>query len=393
MSSCRLFISVLLFLTISINALSDTLLDDWHLRDSHGTNAGAIVYGDGLFVTVGLNGAVLTSSDGIYWTARISGTADNFSHVCFGNGIFLAAGFANGGWFTRRSTNGVNWTAPSWPPEDRIHALGFAQGEFVAMGWGIGPRASAQLSVSTNGVNWVHKSLSVSGAKPRDWTFGKGLFVAVGEIYDPFDVDPRLGVMTSSNLVDWTGLEFYFNPYEIFGSVAFGNGIFVAVGEAQVVYPPGVVASSSNGFTWTIQRTNLAGLSSVAFGKGVFVAVQSDGVITTSPDGVNWTLRSTISPVLTGVEFGADTFVAVGGTNILQSDPLITMSAGPNGQLAIDGPLGRICRIEYVNDLQPTNVWQTATNLTLVTKPTFWTDPTSGTESRRFFRTVLDPIP
>ena len=46
----------------------------------------------GLFVTVGDNGIILTSSDGISWTKRTSGTTKNLYGVTYGNSTFVTVG-------------------------------------------------------------------------------------------------------------------------------------------------------------------------------------------------------------------------------------------------------------------------------------------------------------
>jgi hypothetical protein len=66
--------------------------------------------------------------------------------------------------------------------------------------------------------------------------------------------------------------------------VAYGNGLFVAVGD------DGTILTSPDGVSWT-QRTSGTGnlLEGVTYGNGLFVAVGKDGTILTSPDGVSWT--------------------------------------------------------------------------------------------------------
>ena len=75
--------------------------------------------------------------------------------------------------------------------------------------------------------------------------------------------------------------------------VAYGNGVWVAVGQAVSGY--GTVMTSTDGATWTVQTiSNAPAFQAVEFGNGVFVAV---GVffgtaltgIRTSTDGVTWT--------------------------------------------------------------------------------------------------------
>ena len=57
----------------------------WTLRDSGTSNElrGRITYGNGLFVTVGWEGTLLTSSDGISWDNRTSGTTNTLYGVTY----------------------------------------------------------------------------------------------------------------------------------------------------------------------------------------------------------------------------------------------------------------------------------------------------------------------
>lgn len=75
----------------------------------------------------------------------------------------------------------------------------------------------------------------------------------------------------------------------VFNGVAYGAGIYVAVGNGAVIY------SSTDLITWT-QRVNPLGgalnILDVTFAFGLFIAVNSSGNILTSPDGINWTQRA-----------------------------------------------------------------------------------------------------
>jgi hypothetical protein len=63
----------------------------WTLRNL-GNPLGGVAYGNGLFVAVGWNGAILTSPDGVTWTQRTSGTGNGLNGVAYGNGRFVAVG-------------------------------------------------------------------------------------------------------------------------------------------------------------------------------------------------------------------------------------------------------------------------------------------------------------
>lgn len=98
--------------------------------------------------------------------------------------------------------------------------------------------------------------------------------------------------------------------------VAYGGGLFVAVGDAFY--------TSSDGVCWARQpldSPSVNGLSGVAYGNGRFVTVESgawrrESRVYTSTSGKAWQLSATMPagqlPVIDRVFFGGGTFLAVG---------------------------------------------------------------------------------
>ncbi len=110
--------------------------------------------------------------------------------------------------------------------------------------------------------------------------------------------------------------------------VAFGNGLYVAVGADTTV------ATSPDGATWTIRRMgNGQGVfNGIEFANGQFVAVgmgsptrTGAALIMTSPDGANWSIvdsvAATVNAQLRDIAYGGGTWVAVGfgGAKVLSS--------------------------------------------------------------------------
>ena len=131
----------------------------------------------------------------------------------------------------------------------------------------------------------------------------------------PFQASALWTSRTSASDITWT-------------SVAYGNGVFVAVASAGGV--ANCVMTSPDGVTWTL-RTALEGTwNSVAFGNGLFVAVGvgSAGFVITSPDGITWTARTAAAlNTWRSVTFGNNLFVAVasnGATRVMTSPDGIT---------------------------------------------------------------------
>jgi photosystem II stability/assembly factor-like uncharacterized protein len=140
----------------------------------------------------------------------------------------------------------------------------------------------------------------------------RGLFVAVGGSY----FDERGVIVTSANGITWTrrssGIKQ--NLY----SVTFGNGAFVAVGDAGAIY------KSTDGVAWKAQRsgTDIL-LASVTAGNNMFVAGGESGALLTSTNGVNWVSGNIGTPIYVGkltfrngefrINDGNATFTSVSG--------------------------------------------------------------------------------
>jgi hypothetical protein len=114
--------------------------------------------------------------------------------------------------------------------------------------------------------------------------------------------------------------------------VTYGNGRFVAVG-----WGGGTVLTSTDGSTWTITNSGSPiGLNSIAFGNGIFVAVSVNDTILTSPDGSTWTkIYSGKGHILYSVTFGSGRFVVVGEETVLSSFDGLTWTVYPQKGLGI----------------------------------------------------------
>lgn len=103
-------------------------------------------------------------------------------------------------------------------------------------------------------------------------------------------------------------------------SLAYGNGIFVAVGNN------GQVSTSPDGTNWT-SRTSGFGASQVlcvAFGAGTFMIGGLNKLLSTSTDGITWTAQTLpagwgATDDVNEVAYGNGTWVAVGQTGVVAS--------------------------------------------------------------------------
>ena len=145
--------------------------------------------------------------------------------------------------------------------------------------------------------------------------YGNGLWVAVGN---------SSAVRTSTDTITWVSRDALFGGNAIF-SVAYGNNVWVAAGGS------GQLRTSTDGITWVTQTSafGTSGIQSVAYGNGLWVAVGNAGQIRTSTDAVTWTPRtSTFTTTINSVAYGNGLWVAVSfGGRVSTSTDGITWSA------------------------------------------------------------------
>jgi len=252
-----------------------------------------VTYGDGLYVAVGDDGKLTTSTDGITWTTRTSGfgTTD-IREVTYGDGLYVAVGYD--GKLTT-STDGTTWTTrTSGFGSTDIWGVTYGDGLYVAVG------VSGTLTTSTDGTTWTTRTSGFGSTRIWGVTYGDGLYVAVGD-------DGKL--TTSTDGITWTTRTSGFGTTTIWG-VTYGDGLYVAVGVG------GKLTTSTDGITWTT-RTSGFGTSlifGVTYGDGLYVAVGDSGKLTTSTDGITWTTRTSGfgTTRIRGLTYGDGLYVAGG---------------------------------------------------------------------------------
>ena len=283
----------------------------------------------GLFVAVGEDGTILTSSDGSQWARASSPTDADLWSVAFGRSMVVAVG-ARGTILS--SGNGADWTVRSAGGDTDMADVIFTGEKFVAVGgsWNTG----SAVQVSADGVSWqsvdttdsymfhavAHTGSSlVAAAYLRSDLQLPALFVAGAsstgawsegmgpDFYDSVNVDGTALTVGGTQLnrstdgVTWTTTNL--PVHALVSGIAFGGSQYVVVGELGVLY-----TSGDDGATWTRRVSPLGDegwFGGVAYGGGVFVAVGSEG-IARSADGASWLRATTSSAVeLTAVAHAA----------------------------------------------------------------------------------------
>jgi len=177
----------------------------------------------------GLNSRIiLTSPDGITWTAQVLETKYKaLRGVAYGNGLFVAVG---GEGIILTSRDGINWSRERSVTGEWPNSITYADGRFIAVGGG------GAVLISRDGVGWTQRTTGtgvVFKGILRSVAYGNGIFMAVGENIGEYSGTLYGIVRVSSDGINWTEL----NPgtRRRLYAVTYGNNRFVAVGEKGTI--------------------------------------------------------------------------------------------------------------------------------------------------------------
>ena len=263
----------------------------------------AITFGNNTFVAIGERGTVRTSSDnGVTWDNGTSGKTTQFYEIAYGNSTFVSVG--QSGDIIYSSDNGLSWDNGTWAESQNLTGVAYGNSTFVALGtrfinstdnganWttrhtanlydvafgnsifvGCGSDGTIYGS-SDNGNNWGTRTSGTS-YDLKHVVFGNNLFLVVGNggtILKSSDNGSSWGDSVTSSITK--------NLY----SIAYdGSSKFVAVGANTVV-----VSTNNTGSAFTEMEDTLT-FNDVTFGNGIFMAVGNDEIIYKSTDGDTWT--------------------------------------------------------------------------------------------------------
>jgi hypothetical protein len=155
--------------------------------------------GSTIYVAVGQLGYLYSSTDsGITWASRTSGFGSNqIQSVTYGNGIFVAVG--NNGTITS-STDGITWTArTAGVSTNTLNCVEYVNNVFIAVGAGAAG-GTGGITTSTDGITWTKRTTPAS-TSPNLFSiaYGNGYYVAVGQF------STTAGIY-STNFTTWTAL-------------------------------------------------------------------------------------------------------------------------------------------------------------------------------------------
>lgn len=263
-----------------------------------------IIFADGNFLTVGANGTILVSPDGIGWDTRDAGTSAHFRSVTQGAGKIVAVGAA-GAIFSSEDSH--LWTQRDGWTSGNLHSVTYGNGAFVAVG------DNGRIRRSSDGETWA-AALSGTTSELNAVIWGGELFVAVGGAGK---------IVTSPDGITWTSRDS--GVTALLEGVSHGGNKFVAVGsrwDSAIGQFRAVVLLSFDGVEWIeADQTVESRMYSVHYGENSFAAAGAFGSTSFSRNGSAWTSQApAVTVALQGIASANGYFVAVGheGT-ILQS--------------------------------------------------------------------------
>lgn len=285
-----------------------------------------------MFIATGHQGQRIVSENGADWKAPVLGKeGEVYRAAAAGNGMYVAVGTFGGNNVLSASADGLNWktTFKDGKYKNYIRGLTFGNGVFMAIGGEpvtVGA-SSPFVMISKDGLEWSDFIFSPAKNMLRRITYGKNLWVAVGDrgrraasedgkvwkdapeskaidtLVDlAFGHDTYVGVgLNALRMISFDGLKWDFKVHgdegEHLNSIVFAKGEFVAVGQ-------GATFKSPDGKKWTRNANSGDVPATICFGNDLFVGVNWRGRIMTSPDALVWKQVHKAEHHLEAVAFG-----------------------------------------------------------------------------------------
>ncbi|WP_341279576.1 X2-like carbohydrate binding domain-containing protein [Paenibacillus sp. FSL H8-0537] len=247
-----------------------------------------VAYGNGVFVAVGSEGVILSSTDGVNWTQRTSGISTQISNVEYftfnGAGAFYA--LSKGKYVT--STNGTTWTTvvPTGLPSDKSITQVTVGNNGARLGVS---SEEGKIYSTTNGTTWTFvqpvtpASLPANGANFLEW---------MNDRYFMADISGY--IWTSTDLATFTlmgapSLQVGSNPTGQMRKGFYDGTHYYLFGSEGSKY--GSVYTSTDATTWTLQPFEREFVDqNASFINGKYFLFGNEGM-SVSDTGSNWSYK------------------------------------------------------------------------------------------------------
>ncbi|MBX3736384.1 MAG: immunoglobulin domain-containing protein [Candidatus Didemnitutus sp.] len=310
-----------------------------------------------LAVAVGRSGQIAISADGKHWTMALSslGNRKLGAVKTAANGTLVALS-EYGDLFV--SPNGANWiptSLPAKPNSDR--AFSSVDGKlFVrtvdnrifsttdASVWTALPGTGLQLPMAAGPGRYISLEGQPAYSDDGGLTWRAGTFSnsnaptsgCIGAVYGNncyvagFGLNG--GIARSSDGATWTVTQ----PAISVRSVAFGNGLFIALADSD----EGLILTSPDGSTWHWADLEVGTLNKIRFLNGKFYAAGAGDVLLSSSDGTTWTGENVDGRGWLDIAATGQSYVLVGDNgatlvkNVVHTPPLIVHQSASRNVIA-----------------------------------------------------------
>lgn len=130
-----------------------------------------IAYGNGIYVVVGTDGSIYTSSNLTNWTKRVSNTSLKLVGVSFGKGLFVITGDSG---TILTSSDGVNWVKQVSNTDSYLIRSRYGNGMYVAVGY------NCTVLTSIDGISWTEQDDGFTGGTWYGMVYSNNRYVITG---------------------------------------------------------------------------------------------------------------------------------------------------------------------------------------------------------------------
>jgi len=291
-----------------------------------------------LWVAVGNAGTIITATDPTgTWTVQTSGTTQTLTEVgIFNNAIYVVGG----GSTLLTSTNGTSYTSLSANASSTLRGIAASPTTVLISG------SNGTLSSSTNGTTFTSRTNVNSTI--NGMAFGNGVFVSVGDVANGSGSGYIATIAadgTVTRRVSGTGNALI--------DLIFNNGRFICVGLSSTI-----IYSDNSGASWQTAALTGINFSSIAASNNTLVAVGGGGLYSISTNnGTTWAASAAVgvtSQNLRGIAFANGIYVAVGDAG--------TIIATTNGTTYTLRTSGTTTNLNSVMFSTRDNLWYAAGN-------------------------------
>lgn len=300
-----------------------------------------IAYGNNVYVAIGTDGLIVTSTDKVLWTPTYSGVTDTLNSICYGNEMFVIVGvngillYSTDGTVWHQSSNSIyvslnsvvyvdsiskfvavsnigtivgsadaiTWEILATPTATNLNSIAYYDGTIVVVG------SEGKILTSTDSESWTTQTSNImTDLKVVKWANDRWIAAGVNSI-----------ILYSLDTMDWE-----FGYGDSFTAAANNGTTWIFVGYGGIIY------STTDTTLMPKESGTTATLNDIIYDSDSesFTIVGDNGLILNSTDeGVTWsTPFSDVTTNLNAIVYNSDTarYLIVGSAGNNNHGTLLT---------------------------------------------------------------------